>query len=251
MDRMIHTALNSMKNLYDQRFKMSNNLANVNVPGFRRDLPNEGGAHNLARDRASPRSFMLETGPAGFSSIQGTVNESGVDWDVAIVGDGYFLVQPAGGEIALSRRGDLHVNGDGLLVNGGEELVLGADLAPIAVPPHREVQIAETGEILIAPLDGEPGQFESIGVIGSTLAVGEKLVKSLDGRIRRPDGSVPAADQGARFVQGMLEAANVNPVEELVSSLEVQRQFEISVKFIGLAEDIDRAGAEVMRLPEG
>ena len=251
MDRMIHTALNSMKSLYDQRFKMSNNLANVTVPGFRRDMPNEGGAHNLMRDRASPRSFMLETGPSGFSSAQGTLNQSDVDWDVAIVGEGYFFVQPEGGEIALSRRGDLHVNGDGFLANGAEELVLGADLAPIAVPPHREVQIAETGEILVAPLDGEPGAFESVGVLGSTLASGEDLIKSLDSRIRRRDGTVPAADQQARFAQGMLEAANVNPVEELVHSLEVQRQFEISVKFIGLAEDIDRAGAEAMRLPEG
>jgi flagellar basal-body rod protein FlgF len=49
----------------------------------------------------------------------------------------------------------------------------------------------------------------------------------------------------------MLEASNVNSVEELISTMELQRQFEVSIKLISLAEDIDRAGAEVMRLPEG
>jgi flagellar basal-body rod protein FlgF len=39
-------------------------------------------------------------------------------------------------------------------------------------------------------------------------------------------------------------------VEELVLSLDAQRQFEIGVKFIKMAEDIDRGGAELMRLPQ-
>ena len=72
MDRMIHTALNSVKNMYDQRFRSASNLANVNVPGYRRDMPNEVGSRNLATlDQASARSFSLEMGRAGFSSQSG------------------------------------------------------------------------------------------------------------------------------------------------------------------------------------
>jgi len=44
MDRMIHTALGSIRNLYDIRFTTSQNLANMTVPGYRRELLNEGGS---------------------------------------------------------------------------------------------------------------------------------------------------------------------------------------------------------------
>ena len=62
---------------------------------------------------------------------------------------------------------------------------------------------------------------------------------------------MPAADPQVKIVQGMLEAANVNSVEELVSSMELQRQFEISIKFISLAKEIDEGGSQLMRMPEG
>lgn len=252
MDRMIHTALNSIKNIYDTRSKISNNLANMTVPGFRRDMPNEGGTFNLNLDGTpSARSFALEEGAAAFSRRQGTVSQTDWMWDVAILGDGYFFVDPGDGNIALNRRGDFSVSGNGFLVNGAQERVLGPDLAPIEVPQHTEVQITPTGEILVHPLGADPNVFEQVGVLGTTLGVGEELQKGIDTRIRRPDGTVPAADQGARMAQAMLEASNVNSVEELISSMEIQRQFEISIKLISLAEDIDRAGAEVMRLPEG
>ena len=87
MDRMIHTAFNSLKNIYDQRFRSANNLANVNVPGFRRDLPDESGSRNLSFDgMLSARSFSLETGSSTFSAEEGTLNDTGVSTDVAIVG---------------------------------------------------------------------------------------------------------------------------------------------------------------------
>ena len=48
MDRMVQTALASLKGLQDLKFDLANNLANVNVPGFRKDLPNEGNAGFLS-----------------------------------------------------------------------------------------------------------------------------------------------------------------------------------------------------------
>ena len=48
MDRMVQTALSAITNLKDLKFDLANNLANVNVPGFRRDLPNGGDAGFLS-----------------------------------------------------------------------------------------------------------------------------------------------------------------------------------------------------------
>ena len=77
----------------------------------------------------------------------------------------------------------------------------------------------------------------------------DPLVKSLDGQLRLASGGVPDADQGAVLSQGFLEASNVDPISELVGTMEDQRQFEINVKLISLSKDIDEGGASLMRLP--
>ena len=58
MDRMIHTALNSIRNIYDIRFISSQNMANMAVPGFRREMQNEGGSGFLLdNSEISSRAF--------------------------------------------------------------------------------------------------------------------------------------------------------------------------------------------------
>ena len=251
MDRMIHTALNSLKNLHDIRQTTAQNLSSVDIPGFRKDLPNEGGSGFIeAMDTASARVMNLETGKAGFSDKQGALRQLGAQTDVAIMSEGYFFVQPKQGEIALSRRGDFSINAEGFLMNGAQELMLDEGLQPMQMPAFSEFQITENGEISVSPMDGPAGQFQAVGVLGTTSARGEVLTKGADGQIRRFDGTVPDVDQQVTLMQGALEASNVDPVEELVLSLDAQRQFEIGVKFIKMAEDIDRGGAELMRLPQ-
>ena len=248
---MIHTALNSLKNLHDIRQTTAQNLSSVDIPGFRKDLPNEGGSGFIeAMNTASARVMNLETGKAGFSDKQGALRQLGAQTDVAIMSEGYFFVQPKQGEIALSRRGDFSINAEGFLMNGAQELMLDEGLQPMQMPAFSEFQITENGEISVSPMDGPAGQFQAVGVLGTTSARDEVLTKGADGQIRRFDGTVPDVDQQVTLVQGALEASNVDPVEELVLSLDAQRQFEIGVKFIKMAEDIDRGGAELMRLPQ-
>ena len=252
MDRMIHTALNSMRNLSELQKINAQNLTNMTVPGFRKDLWGQGGTGYLqAGQHASARAFALTTGKSEFSNQHGTMDPTGVDTDIAILEDGWFLVQPPDGSPpALSRRGDLSLNADGVLVNGSEEIVLSDGLAPIEVPPFREIQITQLGEILINPLAAEVGQFVSVGFIGTTSAQGVDLRKSEDARVRAVDGTIPAPDQSARIQQGVLEGSNVNAVEELVYTIELQRRFEMSVKFIESAKQIDQAAAQIMRVAQ-
>ena len=85
--------------------------------------------------------------------------------------------------------------------------------------------------------------------MGSTSAKDQQLAKSLDGKIRNADGTVPDADQSGLFAQGSLEGSNVNAITEMVSNMDMQRQFEINVKLIKQAEEIDKAGTKLMSLP--
>jgi flagellar basal-body rod protein FlgF len=75
------------------------------------------------------------------------------------------------------------------------------------------------------------------------------LKKSPDGQIRNLDGGVPPVDQQASVVQGFVELANVNVVEELVNSIENQRHYEINIKMIVTAKDMDESSTSLLSLP--
>jgi flagellar basal-body rod protein FlgF len=250
MDRLAQTALSAIRQMQDLKFDLAHNLANVNVPGFRRDLPNEGNAGFLKRlDEASAKVLPLETDFRMFSSEMGSLQNTGVETDVAVLNDAYFYVQPDNGQVALSRRGDFSVDALNQLINGAGDLVLSDGLAPIVLPPYTSINVTDIGEVLVQQPGAPTGELTSVGFIGSTTSQLDQLTKSLDGQIRKADGTVPDPDQTGKFGQGFLEGSNVNAIEELVKNLDMQRQFEINVKLIKKASDLDSAGTKLMSLP--
>ena len=250
MDRLAQTALSALRQMQDNKFDLAHNLANVNVPGFRRDLPNEGNAGFLKElEKLSAKVLPLETEARKFSNEAGQLQNTGLETDVAVLNQGFFYIQPENGEIALSRRGDLGLNAENQLVNGVGDLVLSDGLEPIILPNFTSMSITDIGEVLVQQAGAPDGQLTSVGFIGSTSSEIDQLVKSLDGNIRKADGTVPAADQTARFGQGFLESSNVSAIEELIRNIDMQRQFEINVKLIKKASDLDSAGAKSMNLP--
>lgn len=250
MDRMVQTALSAITGLKDLKFDLANNLANANVPGFRRDLPNEGGAGFLSTmNQATARIFPLETGGRIFSDAKGALENTGVQTDVAMLNGSYLFIQPKDGDPALSRRGDLGVDAGNKLVDGAGNAVLSAELEPIILPPFLAIKFSDNGEILVRKPGSLSGEFSSIGFLASTSAQPEDLSKGLDGRIRKLDGSVPPPDQSGQYAQGVLEGSNVNAIEEMVFNMDMQRQFEINVKLIKKAEELDQAGTKLMSLP--
>ena len=106
------------------------------------------------------------------------------------------------------------------------------------------------GIISIQPLNAEPGQEIIVGQIGTTRGTENvKLVKSLDGYIRTEEGGVPEPDQLSTIISGFLESSNVKSVDQLVAGIEQSRAYEINVKFITTAKELDEAGASLMRIP--
>ncbi len=252
MDRMVYTALNSMQTSQQQRVVSAQNLANMNVPGYRRDLPIFGAPTEITNTVShDARIFQTEMERGTFSDHVGPLNQTGDPLDVAITEEGYFYVQEGNGQVGLSRRGDFRTNAQGELMNGAGELVLNAGLAPIVLPPYRNMQITEVGQILIEPLDGAPGERAEVGLIATVIPdEALQLGKGLDGLIRPVDGSdVPAPNQLATVRQGVLEGANVNTTEELIASIELQRVFEMNMQMISTAKELDEAGASLMRAP--
>ena len=168
--------------------------------------------------------------------------------DVAIQGDGFFFVKNEDAS-GLSRRGDFNISGEGFLVNGAGEQVLSSGLEPIAVAPHKNISISEDGTIIIEPLGAEPGVTQNVGQIGTTTAAGEKIFKAPDGLLKTQRGGLPEPDQTVTLLQKHLEGSNINAVEEMIVSLDQQRQFELNVKLIKMAKDLDEGSSSLMKLP--
>lgn len=252
MDRLIYTALNALGNLRDTQELSAQNLANLSVPGYRRELSGGGAARFLsALEGETTRAFQLDRGGRAVSGGEGTPSRTGDSMDISIDGEGFFYVQPpGGGEPALTRRGDLRISAGGRLTNAAGEEFLGTGMAPIEVPPFRRIAVDDLGQISVEPLDG-PGETLVVGTLATVVPPGTGgLAKSPDGRIRSAGGGpLPAPDQLAQVRQGTLEGSNVNATEELIGSIELQRSFEVNLRMIQTAREMDDAGTALLRMP--
>ena len=134
------------------------------------------------------------------------------------------------------------------------------DLVVNGTIAYTEISFSNQGQINIKAIGDAPdAPAQNVGLIATFVPDEEtKLKKSLDGHIRiepnvGPNGEEEIVaiepNQQAQVMPGFLEKSNVNAVEEMVNSLDQQRKFEMHVKFIQMAEELDNAGASLMRLP--
>ena len=249
MDRSIYTALNSMNILRDNQAVTAQNLANVSVTGYQKDVSINFSSVYLDRDKGlDPRVMALQE-PGGYDSTPGPMQQTGAPLDLAVDGNGYFIVKPANGKLAMSRRGDFTVSADGTLRDGTGTQPLSTDLQPIIVPPHRRISVSGDGIINIEPLNAPIGQTVRVAQLATTIGSEIPLAKTIDGFVRPVDGSVPAPDNRTILLTGFLEGSNVKSVDELVSGIDQSRSYEINVKFVTTAKEIDEATASLMRMP--
>lgn len=250
MDRLIYTALTGMNARAREQLVTANNLANAQVPGFRRETVAQEGRY-LDAARAADGAFeaRAQVGAPSLTTpaLPGKVQATGQALDVALAGEAWLAVQGPliGGRVAeaYTRRGDLSVSATGLLVNGDGRVVLGANNAPISVPPGAAISIAADGRIAALLPEG-PAEVAQLKLVNGA---------GLTGRDKAGDGLfVPAAplprDPAARVESGALESANVSATAALVELVEEQRGFEVNARLIRLAQDMDEQGARLMRL---
>jgi len=238
-----------MNILRDNQSVTAQNLANVSVIGYRKDVSINFSSVYLDRDNGlDPRVLALQE-PGGFDNTPGPMQQTGAPLDLAVDGGGYFIVRPVNGEISLSRRGDFTVSADGTLRDGTGTQPLSTELQPITIPPHRKIAVSGDGIINIEPLNGPVGQTVRVAQIATTFGSEVPLAKTIDGFVRPIDGSIPEPDNRTLLLSGFLEGSNVKSVDELVSGIDQSRAYEINVKFLTTAKDIDEATASLMRMP--
>jgi flagellar basal-body rod protein FlgF/flagellar basal-body rod protein FlgG len=198
------------------------NLANAQTPGYRAEQEYFRSAL-LGPDAID--SQLGETvnnygllGGDRLSMAQGALEETGNPLDLAIEGQGFFMVQTPNG-VRYTRDGSFHRTQSGQLATEADEPVLTAAGQPIVIPPG-EVSVGADGTISVAG-----GAVATVGVM--TFPAGTELSAEGGNRYVVPEGATPVASKDATVHEGALEAANQDIVQGSLNLIVMQRQAEM------------------------
>ncbi|TVP53403.1 MAG: flagellar basal-body rod protein FlgF [Halomonadaceae bacterium] len=247
MDKSLYIAMTGASQNMKAQQANANNLANVNTAGFKQDFAQARSMPVYGEHHPTRVYAMTERPGTDFSA--GPMNNTGRDLDVAIQGDGFLAVQPEPGEEAYTRRGDLQIDVNGLLRTADGLPVMGNG-GPIAIPPADRVKIGSDGTVSVVPAGGPPGQLLEIDRLKLVTMPRESMEKGNDGLIRPKAGEADdgiAADANVRVASGYLEGSNVNAVASMIQTLELSRQYEMSVKAMQRADENSQAVARILQ----
>lgn len=248
MDKALYIGMSGAKqNMLAQRAH-ANNLANVNTTGFKKDFA-QARSMPVFGEHHPTRAYAMTERP-GTDLSAGALTETGRKMDIALDGDGWLAIQNDLGEEVFTRTGSLQVDVNGLVRLQGGELVLGNG-GPVALPPFENVQIGADGTISVIPVGGAPGELVEVDRLKLVNPPAEALEKGLDGFMRRKPGQAiggpEPADGTLKVATGFLESSNVNAVEEMISNLQLSRQYEMQVKVMTTANENSEAAARLLQ----
>lgn len=245
MDRVVFVVASGAKQLMRAQSVNANNLANVNTIGFQADLANFR-AQLVDGPGYGSRAYALGEN-AGARFEKGTIQSTGRPLDVAVNGDGWIAVQAMDGTEAYTRAGNLRVNINGQLLTGAGHPVMG-ESGPIVIPEFEKLEIGRDGTISVRPIGQQPSTLAEVGRIKLVAPEHSELVKGEDGLLRTRTGGAAPATTEVTLLSGALESSNVNSVEALVDMIGLARQYEMSVKIMQTAKEMDEQTAQLMSL---
>ena len=232
---------------------VSNNIANVNTTGFKRERAvfedllyqnlRQVGASST-QDTQLPSGFSIGTGVRVVATeklhSQGNLSNTGNPFDMAVQGKGFFQVLLPDGSLAYTRDGSFQVNQDGQLVTSS-----GYQVQPAITVPEgaQSVTVGSDGTISVL-LPGstaatQVGSMQLTNFINPAglQAIGQNLLLE-SGSSGAPQTGTPGLNGLGTLTQGAVESSNVNIAEELVNMIGTQRAYEMNSKAIQSADQM-------------
>ncbi|MFQ5634719.1 MAG: flagellar basal body rod protein FlgF [Gammaproteobacteria bacterium] len=245
MDKLIYVAMTGARETLRSQSAVSHNLSNINTPGFRSV---QHSMQSAPIDGAGlPTRVNSVMAAAAWNDRAGSMLQTGRALDVAVQGEGWLTVQGPDGEEAFTRAGNLRVSPTGLLETPAGQLVLG-NSGPISIPQFQRIDIANDGRISIVPVGSKPNGVAEVDQLKLVNPPRDELQRGENGLFRRRDGEAGIADPAVRIASGQLEASNVNAAQSLVEMIELSRRFEMQVRSMNQAEQMDEAATRLMRM---
>jgi flagellar basal-body rod protein FlgF len=224
----------SLSALSTQYRGLTHNLANANTTGFKKRrslfaqaLDKQTGASSSAPGARSGK--IQETSIIDFS--QGALTRTGRPLDVAISGEGLFVIETSSGPL-YTRNGTFTTNDRGQIVDSAGRTVAGTG-GPIILPAG-----ASASQVSIS----SDGQVSANGQVIGSLRIVEFKDKTLltpagQGTFRADPGAQPGVPEEISVQQRFQESSNVSVVEELVDLITVTRMYEANLRSMSAKDD--------------
>ena len=252
MDRLIFTALAAVTEQRVARAALNNELANLSTTGFKRSYESA-----LRTIKTVGPGFETRYQPRNVSSDEvvltpGPFIVTGRKLDVALNDDTVLGVIASNGDLAFTRRGDLRVNGAGVLETGTGHAVMGEG-GPMSVPTDADISIGADGTLYAADPQDATAVPVAVGRLMLLDASAVRLERREDALFRPsaadalPDGSFANGPRVASLSPGTLEGSNVSAMTAMVKLIDYSRSFEMQIKIIKEAKSLDESGASMMR----
>ncbi len=244
MVRGLYTAATGM-NVQAKRLEIiSNDLANTTTTGYKKDVAVVSSFQDVLMTRLNDtQNHVPNNGSIGKMTYgakidevytdftQGSVISTGEMVDVAIQGDGFFVVQTPNGE-AYTRDGNFSINEYGDLVTKEGYAVMGLD-GPITLG---ETFLSSGGDVVIngqgeVTLDGQ--YVDALELVSFE---DSRSLTKMDDNLYSSTAAKEAFQGTVR--QGYLESANVNPVTAMVDMIAVSRAYETNQKMIQVQDSL-------------
>lgn len=234
MNSGIYSAVSGSLSAMRKMDVISNNLANVNTPGFKKDSMSFEGllAGNInppAVPQGTTADPILQKENIYIDYASGPVTQSGNPLDISLDGEGFFAVTTPDGT-AYTRQGNFRTSADGTVVTSDGYPLQGNGGTPIRIQGSR-IEIDAKGGVVV---DGTPSG--TISVVDfekpyNLTKIGSALFIPTD-----PQAATKAAK--AQLQQGHIEGSNVDSISEMVQLIETNRYFETCSKVIKGFDDI-------------
>lgn len=216
-----------------ERLKIiSHNLANVDTPGFKREFAvlKAVPAESIEEGTTVEGTGEIDDLGGGVELVEsvtdfseGPLRRTGIPTDMAISGEGFFLVEREGQQF-LTRAGGFSVSSTGQLQTDQGHAVLSTGGAPVVLDPNSEWRLRPDGRI------SQAGTEYSLAIVrppslGDLVKAGQNLFAPL-GEV----APVPVNER--RVLGGFLEQSTVKPAMEMMELIETTRAYEINVSMI-------------------
>ncbi|MBO8157990.1 flagellar basal-body rod protein FlgF [Thermosyntropha sp.] len=235
MIKGLYTAASGMMLNMAKQDVIANNIANVNSTGYKKDQTVTKAFPQMLISRLNEKGSPKVIGSLGTGACvsgiytdysKGNLKRTDNEYDLAIDGEGFFVVALPGGEEGFTRSGNFKLNQEGILVNNQGYPVLDYNDDLIYIE-QENFTIDERG---IISIDGEEITRLKIVVfddLGQLIKKGDNIYTSSAGYTE---------DDASRILQGYLEESNVNAVKEMIDLITAVRSYE-SLQKVVQAED--------------
>lgn len=253
MIRSLWIAKTGMEAQQTQLDAVAHNLANSATNGYKRghavfeDLMyqnlRQAGA-NSTEQTTLPTGLQMGLGVRAVGLArnfsQGSIQQTGNTYDVAIMGQGFLQVQMPDGSTGYTRDGALQLNSQGQIVTNAGYLVQPA----IQIPSQAQsVTIGTDGVVTVTlPSQTAPQQIGQLQVANFINPAGlepkGENVYAETGASGAPQVANPGSNGLGNLKQGYVESSNVNMVEELVTMIQTQRAYEVNSKAVQTSDQM-------------